>query len=135
MRLLGTGTVVGADPAANTEWQVTVPAGENWRIVQIQAQLVTDGTAANREANFELKDSGGNVKFRSPAGANHIASTTQNYTISDATQGAGAQANTLRINIGSACWATGGDTLNSVTTNRQAGDNWGPPRVTVEKWG
>lgn len=41
-------TIVGADPAANAEMSVTVPAGKIWEVISVSVQLVQAGAGSSQ---------------------------------------------------------------------------------------
>lgn len=126
-------SITGTDPAANLEISETVPTNARWRVHGIAFSLVTDANAANREVALTFDD-GATVFARVPSGLNHLASLTKLYSAFYA-----APRNTLatdttvnvplpRLDL------QGGHRINTVTTNRQATDNYGAPQLLVEEW-
>lgn len=73
------GVTVGADPAANTQAIVTVPAGETWELESVRLSLVTSAAAANRRVTLVIDD-GVNILAEIVAGLDQIASLTIDYT-------------------------------------------------------
>lgn len=122
-------TTTGSDPAAGAELSVTVPAGERWELVSVQASLVTSAVAANRRVVLTV-DNGTTVYARIPVGATQAASLTYVYGF---IAGLGyANGSVLDLNV-----TTGvppmileaGYRIRTATVNIDAGDNWGPPIV------
>ena len=126
-------SIAGTDPAANTEISETVPTNARWRVHAIQFTLVTDANAANREVALTIDD-GTTVFARIPSGFTHVASTTIVYSaFHHAPRNTAAQDTTKnfplpRIDL------QGGYRLATVTTARQATDNYGAPQILVEEW-
>jgi hypothetical protein len=119
---------VGAEPAAGADWAVTVPAGELWELVTVQAELVTDATVADRRPILSIGD--GVATFASiPSVAVQAASLTvahlwgQNLA---ATDGGSAQAMPLPKLLLQPGWTVAVD-----STNLQAADAWSAPRLYV----
>lgn len=125
--------LAGTNPAANAELAETVPAGARWRLRSLLASLVTDANAANREVAL-LIDDGATVYFATTPGANHAASLTRRYCASPAgVRGIGAAANEIAIAIPDLVLPAG-HRIRTLTTNLQAGDDWGAPQLCVEEW-
>jgi hypothetical protein len=124
--------VTGTNPAAGVEISEAVPTGGNQRLKAIIATLVTDATVANREPALVL-DNGSSIFARVPAGQNQAASLTRTYCWFP-----GAQAQALASDLTvvasipdvllDAAWR-----LRTITTNIQAGDDWGAPVFVVEE--
>lgn len=124
--------VAGADPAAGAEVSDTVPAGKVWRLRGMILTLVTDATAATRRVHVTLDD-GTTVFYRRAANASQAASLTQNYVLA-----VGEQESAVRDT-----WTTdplpeidlpAGARIKTVTTNKQAGDNYGVTQYYVEEF-
>lgn len=70
-----------AQPAAGSDWSVTVPAGEVWRLYCASSVLTTSSTVATRVPQFYIKDGAGNVVFKESPAAGQAASITGNWSI------------------------------------------------------
>jgi hypothetical protein len=126
-------SLTGTDPAANTEIQETVPTGARWRLISLRAALVTDANAANREVAITFDD-GTTVYAEAHAGANQAASLTRQYAAArGGVRGAAATGTGILIAIPEIVLPAA-HRINTATTNRQAGDNWGAPQLLVEEW-
>lgn len=126
-------SVAGTDPAANTEISETVPTNARWRLHAARFPLVTDANAANREVSVTFDD-GVNVLCRVPSRVTHVASTTITYSLfRDSALETVAQDTERTIRLP---WLDlqGGMRWNTVTTNRQVGDDYSAPRYLVEEW-
>lgn len=124
--------VTGTDPAAGVEISETVPTNARWRLLSLLAALVTDATVANREAALVVDD-GTNNQVRAPAGVNHAASLTRTYNFHPwANRFTIAQDATITPPIPD-LWLPGGFRIQTITTNLQAGDNWGAPQLLIEE--
>lgn len=73
-------TINIANPAAATDWTISVPAGMQWRLRSVRAQLVTSANAGNRQVNLVIKDDAGNIVAQIPPAATQAASLTYSYT-------------------------------------------------------
>jgi len=126
-------SITGTDPAANVEISETVPTNARWRVHAIQFTLVTDANAANREVALTFDD-GTTVFARVPSGFTHVASTTVVYASAHHLPRFTLAQDTTknfplpRIDL------QGGFRINTVTTARQATDNYGAPQLLVEEW-
>jgi len=125
--------ITGTDPAAGVEISETVPTGARWRPLAIRFALVTDATVANRESLLTFDD-GATVFATSPPQGAQTASTTFTHNWLDTT--------TPRIALLSLVLNTplprldllAAARVRTVTTNLQAGDNYGAPQLLVEEW-
>jgi hypothetical protein len=126
-------TYTGSNPAADgSEWSETVPTGKVWRLLSIRATLVTDGNAANRQVSITLTD-GTNTFFKSSSTSVQAASLTHGYTFSDL-PGAVVSSAALEHQVPvPPLWLPAGTVIASVTTAKQATDNWGAPVFFVEE--
>jgi hypothetical protein len=71
---------ITADAAADdSDKSITVPAGKEWLVCSIWAELVTTATVGNRVMRLEIQDDAAAVIFRRRTGSNQAASTTQEY--------------------------------------------------------
>lgn len=125
-------SITGTDPAAGASVQETVPTNARWRLLALIVTLVTDATAANREAALTIDD-GATVFVRAPAGVAHTASLTNRYNwTAHADRFTIAQDRTVTIPIPE-LWLPGGSRINTLTANIVAGDNYGAPQLLVEE--
>ncbi len=127
-------TVLGTDPAANTEISETVPAGRRWKILAVFFRLVTDANAANRIIHL-IFDDGTNTIADIGSYLTQTASQTRDY---DSFPGAGDQSSaadgTARLNFPHEIILEAGSRIRTTTTARQATDNYGPPSIHIEEW-
>lgn len=119
---------ISADPAAGSE--IIFTADEDMIVHSLVFQLITDATVANRTPTI-LADDGNDVFFRASAGV-QTASVAQTYC---AFAGSAFQAASTVL---FAFPATGlrlrkGDRLRTSTNTLQAGDNYGPMVMQVER--
>lgn len=125
--------VVGSDPAAGVEISVTVPAGEIWLLESLIVTLVTDATVTNRYVSLAFDD--GTTEYgRVIVAAAQAESLTMRKSF---LRGLGSE-NTGVLTIGSQASLPDfallpGHRIRSITTNLQAGDNFGAPVLYVVK--
>lgn len=136
-QLQNIGYHIGADPAAGAEWTVTVPAGSIWRILSVQAQLVTNATVANRQAQFIVDNGNGTeIIFISETPSNQAASLTRRYVagagLSRLDEGVAATVKQWSLPVG--LTLTGGQRIRTFTAAIVAGDDWTAPIVTFESY-
>jgi hypothetical protein len=126
-------SVAGTDPAAGVEISETVPTGARWRLRSLDAALVTDGTAANREPTLTIDD-GANIVAEISAGATQAATLTRRYSFTQGVQHKAGAASTIVMAPAADLILLAGWRIRTVTTAIVAGDNWGAPRLCVEEW-
>ncbi len=123
-----------ANPAAGAEHAYTVPSNEIWRILSLTAALVTDGTAANRRPHFVF-----NANNLTSIHAFPLVDQTATQTITYNVAQYGVMPDELDnsqvlVNMPTETWVIGGNTIETVTTNIQAGDNWGIMYILAERF-
>jgi len=127
-------TFIQPQPAAQTEWSITVPGQGLWRVISLHFSLVTDGTASNRTVGL-FADDGTDTYFRTAAASVQTASLTWSYS---AFQGAGQSDNTGNQNYmplpGDGLWLQPGWRLRSSTDNFQATDRYSAINLLVEEY-
>jgi hypothetical protein len=118
-------TIATTNPAAGSEHSYTFT--EDALILSFVAALVTDANAANRQVHFTFEDSSGNVYARITAGGTHAASLTRQYSglAVDFAAPAVADTNFVLPIGGNGLYVAKGDKVKTITTNKQAGDDWG----------
>lgn len=125
-------SITGTDPGAGAEISETVPTGARWRLLALRAALVTDATVTNREVAITFDD-GATVYAEFASGANQTATLTRQYTASrQGPRGAAATGTSILIAT-SDLWLPAGHRIRTLTTNLQAGDNWGAPQLLVNE--
>lgn len=125
-------SIAGTDPGANTEISETVPERRRWILRAFHFQLVTDVNAANRYITIVIDD-GTNTLFRFRVSQVQIASKTYNYSFAD-------------INVNETfvdpelfhplpnLTLFAGCRIRTITTDRQATDNYSAPQMLIEEW-
>lgn len=127
-------SIAGTDPAAGLEISETVPTNARWRLKVLRGALVTTANTGDREPHLRLTD-GTNDIFYLPAGASQTASLTRNYQWSNIGAQVDAAVSTERAKIMvESLQILQAYTVGTTTSNIQANDNWGAPRLLVEEW-
>jgi len=125
-------TFIQPQPAVQTEWSISAPGHELWRVISVFYSLVTDVNVSNRSPGL-IADDGTDTYWGAVTAAVQVASTTWNYC---AFQGAGVAENTGNQNLlplpGDGLWLQPGWRLRSNTDNIQAGDRYSAIKVMVE---
>jgi hypothetical protein len=140
-------TPTGVQPAVGAEIADSVPAGAFWRLLSVEAVLVTSATVASRLTNFYVDDNGG-TKTR-----NFIATDTTPQTAgftrthgyyegndSPSTasvalvDGAVAILAKFPTNLPLKYVLPPGSRLRTITTAIDAGDQYAATRYIVEEW-
>ena len=123
-----------ADPAANTE--ISFTAAEDLLVRTFDLTLVTDANVANRQVKITVEDSAGNVYARLVAGGVQAASLTRRYSGVQGDFAAPAvQDDVFQIALGKdGLFVPKGGKIKTVTTNRQATDNFGALVLSAERF-
>lgn len=119
------------DPAAGAEMSFSVPNNQAWEIMYFSIKLVTDANAANRTVAFRIQD--GTAYNRTyVAGTVQTASQTVTYNFTpNGTTGVSVATNEQFVKLDSPCFIPPLATLSTVTTNKQATDNYSFPDLWV----
>jgi len=126
-------SITGTNPAAGVEIIETVPAGARWRLHSIAATLTTSATAANRVVNWAFDD-GALTYYQATAAALQAASLVRQYVAAAAGGGGSTLDVTIAAPLPLGRVLAAGHRILTLTTNLQAGDNWGAPQLLVEEW-
>lgn len=128
--------VQGTDPAAGVEISETVPAGKLWDLLSVDTSYVASATVANRGPVLTLDDGTRDLTEIPNVFQFIVASETWNGVCW--MQGMGQITGTgggYRIApLPSPCLLGPGYRIRTVTTNIQAGDNWGAPVFQVVEY-
>ncbi len=126
-------TVTGTNPVAGAEFTMTVPTGARWRLVSVYGYLTTNATVANRTVHL-IVDNGSTSVCYVAAQTAQTASQDIEYTfgatLPSVATTAAASVNPLPEQL----HLVAAYRIRTFTTNLQAGDDWGAPRVLVEEW-
>lgn len=129
-------TKTGTDQAAGTEVTETVPTGEVWKLLAVRFQLVSSGTAATRTVTLNIDD-GSNIVWRRTSPGTQTASLTRNYLYLADLVGEDAAFDgngDIKLFLPSTPLLPGWR-VRTITTNIQAGDNFGAPLLHYVKVG
>lgn len=123
----------GANPAAGSEVSDTVPSGQMWRILQFVVTLVTDANVANRRVHLQIN----NNSFVGPdvfGSVDQAASTTRKYSfIVGGSPLDELDDNDIIVPLPEHLYVLGSGSVNTVTTNLQAGDDFGFTMYCIEQ--
>ena len=124
-----------SNPAAGSDFTVTVPSNVVWRVQGLFATLTASALPATRQVSFKLANSVSAVFFETPLVAAVTAGQVVKFSVApgldvliDATP---SQPN---LDLPNPCFMVAGDTLNSVTTAIDGGDQWSTVLVRVREW-
>lgn len=126
-------SVTGTDPAAGVEISETVPTGARWRLLSVSFALVTDATVATRIPAVVVDD-GTNTYSRTDGGVGQTASLTRIFTAAGGGMFATNVGGQHHIPFSNRLLLLAGHRVRTVTSNLQAGDNYGAPQLLVEEW-
>jgi hypothetical protein len=123
-----------ADPAAGADFTFTVPTSTRVQILAMHALFTTAVAVANR--NIEMLFSGGlGTVWRVSAPVTVAASTAAHINLGQSFVASGGVVPAdIVLPLPGAFLMHGGDTIQSVTTNIQAADQWSAIIFTVEQW-
>lgn len=126
--------VTGADPGAGAYPELTIPAGETWRVWTLAARLVTGAGGAARRLNVDAIDSAGTGLFNFQAGATQAASLTYDYFVMNMGFNATVVVdNILTIHGAFPIVFPTGTVFTIIPSAFEAVDNFGPLRALVDK--
>ncbi len=124
------------NPAAGVDWTIAINGNARWRVAAIRATLTTAVAVANRSAILQFVQAG-NIAYNACAAPNQAASLTWVYNW-------GAGVTTLLATVGAGTpnvetstpvdlWLAPGMTIQTVTQNLQAADQWTTITLLVEE--
>jgi len=123
-------SLFSANPAANTEITVTVPAYATWRVMGATATLVTAVAAGNRLVTL-IVDDGANELFRVNAAVVQAPSLTYSYSFASAVSDTVVPGNVVKL---PQLIVKSGYRIRTLTTNLAAADDWSAMQLLVEEW-
>jgi hypothetical protein len=132
----GTGTkrtIVTSNPIAGAEAIQAVPAGLRWRCDGWYATLVADATVINRVPHVTVFD-GTLTRIRSMSFGFAVASQTVLFEFAVENASLNSAAGVYASPMSGDLVGIAGESFRSLTTNLQAGDDWGAATVQVEEW-
>ncbi len=126
-------SITGTDPAAGVEISETVPTNARWRLIAFTATLVTSAAVANRRLRL-AHDDGANIYCNAFSTLLLPASTTTPVTWGDSYPLVENTDQQITAPLPRQDILRAGFRIRTITTNFQAGDNWGAPQYLVEEW-
>lgn len=126
--------IVGTTPAAGVELSETVPTGARWEVLTFRVALATSATVATRRAFLTIAHAGVGSMQYNPAGTQ---AASQNFSyewaanmpvLYDGGNGICNQPLPARLML------QGGDSVHTVTTSLQAGDQFNSIWYSVREW-
>ena len=118
------------NPAAGSQYAITVPAGVNWLVRALHFQLVTSAVVANRFVTLVLQDNLGNTFAQLPGFA-ATASLTSQITFGNALP-FNAQNNVNESGLPTELRMPGGWQIKTATANMDAGDQFSGMAIELE---
>lgn len=128
------GNRTAADPAAGDEISIAVTDGQIWHVLGLSFTLVAAAAAASRRVHVVFSDGQGTT-IDTFATTDQIISETKKYSVAhfgatpDETDD-----NDILINMPSDIWLRTGGSIDTVTTNLNAGDNFSAPDLIIEEF-
>lgn len=124
-----------ANPAVATNWTVTIPGKETWRLISVAFVLTTDATVASRLVVLEILDVGGTVLFHAVPDSSQTASIVAQHAFAPfGDQSVLSSPTTRETTIPPSLWVRNGFVLRSRVINFQAGDQFTAIRFYIEVW-
>ena len=127
--------VTGVNQAANVECTDDVPGNEMWILKGYKVVLVTDANVANRRVHLNMPFGGNSPAITAYSTIDQTAGTTITYIFAPfGSVPLASSNNTILIPIPPDIVMKEADTISTTTVNRQVGDNFGAPKIYVEKF-
>lgn len=124
----------GANADAGANATIVVPAGEIWKILSLEVQLVTSAVGGNRVARFGF-DAAGAIGRTVISNQNQPASKSWTYALQiGSVAGSLFDDNTVALPLPHELYMLPGDNVYALIDTMDAGDNWGVMSVFVEKY-
>jgi hypothetical protein len=122
-----------SNPAAGSDWSLTVPTGARWLIQSVTANFLASATVANRRIGIWLFDALSNTFFQ----GSDVAPTTAGQGKSVSAAGGLTNYNTAaatQIGLPDVASYLQGFSIQTVTNAIQVGDLWSSIYVNVIEW-
>ena len=127
-------SVTLANPAAGADWSVTVPPGAIFTLNSVSGTLATAAGGSARIPTLVITDAAGNTVFNGPATASVNASSTENFTWSNAPAPPPAAAAATVGPLPAGMRLGPGWTVKTVTSGIQPGDQWSNVVLSVNQF-
>ncbi|MCR4323009.1 MAG: hypothetical protein NUV61_02890 [Candidatus Azambacteria bacterium] len=123
-----------ANPAAGAEVVFTVPSGRVWNPKMLYLKLVTSATVANRRVHVVISSQGQN-EFHTFCDIDQTASTTREYSVANMVGVPDREdGGWILIPLPANLWLTADESIETLTTNIQAGDNFDVATLHCEEF-
>lgn len=126
-------SIAGTNPDAGSEIAESVPSNARWRLLGIQASLVSSADVATRQVHFIIDD-GTTEKLRFSAQTTQIASLTRAYKAAHYGDQPAAIGTSIFVNVPFEVLMMTAWRIITSTDNFQAADDWAAPQLMVEEW-
>lgn len=121
-------------PAAQTNFGVTVPQGETWKLLSWHALFGTDANAANRLFIIQLTNATGSVLWTGEGTLFQVASQFRRYSVSAVGAYGGQQDFGYQVLTYPDFWMPPGYVLRTAILNFQVGDQLSELAYYYELW-
>ena len=125
-------SITGTDPAADTEILEAVSPRRRWRLLSLNFSLVTDANVADRYVYLYIKDPTNLLVALAPVNT-QAADLTYTYYFTNL-PAAEIKIVTNIYRPLPPLTLPAGYTIGTITSSRQAGDNYSAPQLLVEEW-
>lgn len=126
--------VNGTDPAVGAQILEVVPLGRQWRIIAIRFAFVTAAVVASRRVHLVLTDGFTDI-LDVFTGIDQLTSETRNYSCAAfGTTTDFADDNDILLPLPQGIILDEESEIKTDTTNMNAGDNFGAPKILVEEF-
>lgn len=119
------------NPAAGANWGIVVPTGAAWVLNSARATLTTSAAAANRIPDLQIKDGSGNVVLDAMAAVAQTASLTDFWSWSPGAANSTVLGSVNTVALPAGFKLNAGWSINQVTQNLQAADQWATIMLSV----
>jgi len=121
-----------ADPAAGAEISFTIPNNTRWIIYSLNFIFTTSSTAATRRVHLRILD-GANLLYQDPESNSHTASITRIHSHTTGVENKSLN-NNVDVTSHPLIMLPADATIDTLTTNLQAGDQYSDLRLLVEEF-
>lgn len=124
----------GANPAAGAEISDSVPGREMWRLKYVEFTLVTAAAAASRHVTLNIESIAG-APIVVPTNVAQLISETKRYIFYEGAERVNDTVfNIIVTPLPSDLWLDPQTLISTVTTAKNAGDDYGAPTYVYEKY-
>jgi len=127
--------VSGTQPAGASEVVETVPTGARWELITVSVSFVASGGAGNRHVAFGVsRPATATWAFSLPPGAQPPGTTYTHIVAPNLPHQVDTVAARIQASLPQRLIMTAGNQFVTLTTNLQAGDQFGTPRLLMREW-